>query len=220
MPPVPRTQMFCLLQNSFLVPLHASHLSSPLLWGSFPYWVGMTMVVSKTRVPVTGTCSWTWPETFQRSNCWKLACLCIDWIFHSWTGFHCGWFFLFSRFRSTLIQKVPLRCLSWSRRDWSTQTPIPICYPSSSTAYRCHVSTFTDCQRKGYWRTGWSFGVGTSSQIAGHTLPLSPIQNLTVADELGISHWLHPAEFLSPYLGQQFDLSALANEIKWLRHSS
>lgn len=148
MPPLFRTQVFSLLQNScWWLCMPPTFLA--LYFGDlFHTGVGMAMLVSKTMcLLLTRTCSRTLQETAEFPAAGNLP---VSVLIRSFTvsqaftvhGFSltCS-FTTFSHFRSTLIQKVPRRCLSWSRRDWSTQTPIPICYLSSSTACRCHVST-------------------------------------------------------------------------------
>jgi len=134
--------------EELLVALRASHLFSPLLCRSFHTAVGMAMLISKTHVPaphrnlqldVAGDSAEVQFLKIFLSLCCSDLSVSQAFTVHGFS-LTCS-FTTFSHFRSTLTQKVPLRCLSWSRRDWSTQTPTPICCPSSSTACRCHVST-------------------------------------------------------------------------------
>lgn len=176
MPPVSRTQMFCLLQNSSwwlcMAPTFLAFYFGDLFHTGYD---------DNGDVKDPCACSWK----LQLDLAGDFAQVHLYWLALSQLIRLLLWIvFLFFHFRSTLIQKVPLRCLSWSRRDWSIQMPIPICYPSSSTACRCHVSIFTFPEQEVLenWVKLWC------SQIPGHTLPLLPVQNLAVANELGILH--------------------------------
>lgn len=160
--------------------------------------VGMAMLVSKTHVPtphwnlrldISGNSAGVQLLEICLSLCWWDLSMSQAFSVHVFS-LTCS-FPTFSNFRSTSIQKVPLRCLSWSRRDWSTQTPILICYPSSSTACRCHVSTSQFSRVRGIEELGEAL---IWVQCHRHALPLSSIQNLAVAKALGILRWLHPAE--------------------------